>query len=209
MKSKKSLKIKIVIPVIAVVVLAAGGALAYSLIPHPVSAEKSKNTAVFNFDSSKAPGWFAGNNIDGSVINADAAPTSVKLATTTRIIAQGTAAKPTGDCFVQYSYWANNSKDPAQVVKDLSAPSDPSTPGSFTPEPVGSLNLNMKAASNNTSFQLHQYNVTGADAKQMSDGEEFGAFKVANGYIDIRGYCKTADQLSVTLPVFSAVSFEL
>ena len=209
MKTKKSLKFKIIVPVSILLVVALGGILTYRLLPRPAEAEKVASTATFNFDASKAPGWFAGANIDGSVTNASAAPTSKKLADTTRIIAQGTAEKPTGDCFVQYSYWANNSKDPDQVITELVANGDSTTAGSFSLQPTNTLNLTTHAPSGDIPFQLHQFTVVGSDASQMSDGEEFGAFKVGTGYIDIRGYCKTADQLSITLPVISAVSFKL
>jgi hypothetical protein len=208
MKTKKSLKFKIIVPAAVLLVLVGGGALVYSLILRPVSAEKATSTATFEFESAKAPGWFAGANIDGDITNAAAAPTSIKLASTTRIIAQGTADKPTGNCFVQYSYWSNNSKDPDEVVSELAAPNDPSTPGTFALQPTDTISLTIKTPSGDAPFQLHQYNVTGPDASQMSDGEEFGALKAGTGYIDIRGYCKTADELSVTLPVFSAVSFK-
>jgi hypothetical protein len=209
MKTKKSLRIKISISVLILVILAAGGIFVYSFLLRPVNAEKTTSMATFNFDDSKAPGWFAGANIDGAVTNASAAPTSKKLADTTRFIAQGTAEKPTGDCFVQYSYWANNSKDPEQVISELVANSDSTTVSSFSLQPTNTVNLKMNTSSGDVSFRLHQYNVVGSDASQMSDGEEFGAFKAGTGYIDIRGYCKTADQLSITLPVLAAVNFKL
>jgi hypothetical protein len=208
MKTKKSLKFKIILPVALLLVLVGGGVLTYSLIPHTVAAEKGTTMATFAFDDSKAPGWFAGANIDGEATNADAAPTSVKLATTTRIIAQGTADKPAGNCFVQYSYWANSTKDVNQVLSELSAPSDPSTPGTFTLEPTKTISLTMQTTLNDTPFQLHQYNITGPDTEKMSTGQEIAVLKAGTGYIDIRGYCKTADELSVTLPIFSAVSFK-
>lgn len=208
MKTKKSFKFKIIISVALLLLLIAAGALAYNLIPRPVSAEKT-SAAVFDFDASKAPGWFAGANIDGEVINADAAPTSKKLATTTRFIAQGTTDKPTGNCFVQYSYWANNSKDANQTLNELVASSDPSTDGSFTLNPANIVDLTMKTPAGDAPFQLHQYEITGSNTSQMSTGVEIGVFKASTGYVEIRGYCKTVDELSVTLPVFSAVSFKV
>jgi len=209
MKTKASLKLKIIFSVVFLLVLSASGALAYTFIPRPVVAKKGTSTATFAFDDSKAPGWFAGANIDGEATNADAAPTSIKLATTTRIFAQGTADKPTGNCFVQYSYWANSSKRVDQVLSELSASSDSSTPGTFTLEPTNTVSLSMETSSKDTPFQLHQYKITGPDTENMSTGQEIGVLKAGTGYIDIRGYCKTAEELSVTLPVLSAVSFKL
>ena len=184
-------------------------AVIYSLLPREAEAEKITPTATFEFDAAKAPGWFAGDNIDGDAINADAAPTSIKMATTTRIIAQGTANNPGGNCFVQYSYWANNTKDIDQVRKDLAAPSDPSTAGSFTLQLKNTVSLAMKTPAGNTPFELGQYDITGPDAARMSTGEAIGVLKAGTGYIDIKGYCKTVDELPVTLPVFAAVSFKL
>ena len=203
------LRSKVFIGLAAAVVLAGVSATMYILLPRQSTVEKVVSAATFDFDASKAPGWFAGANIDGEATNADAAPTSKKLATTTRIIAQGTAEKPTGNCFVQYSYWADNGKDIDQVVTELSAPSDPSTAGSFKLEPVNTISVATEAQGKDISFQLHQYTITGPDTAQMSTGQEIGAFKAGTGYVDIRGYCKTADELAVTLPVFSAVSLKL
>lgn len=208
MKSNKFLKLKFLIPIAVLVVLVGGAVLTYGLLPRPTAAEKVTNTSTFEFESVKAPGWFAGANIDGDITNAAAAPTSIKLASTTRIIAQGTADKPTGNCFVQYSYWSNNSKDPNQVLNEMAAPSDPAKGGTSTLQPTNTTSLTMKTPAGDTPFQLHQYNLTGPDTAQMSTGEEFAVLKAGTGYIDIRGYCKTADELSVTLPVFSAVSFK-
>jgi len=206
MKSKKSLLTFVAIFAL-LIVLAAGGVLMYTILPRHSSTNTTAHVATFQFDASKATGWFAGANIvaDGN----SASATNEKAATATRIIAQGTSEKPTGDCFVQYEYWANSTKDPAQVVKEKAAPSDPATAGTFSLQPTNTLSLAMKTPTGNTPYQLHQYIVTGPDAAQMSDGEEFAALKAGTGYIVISGYCKTADQLSVTLPVLTAVSFEL
>lgn len=208
MKSKKSLKLKILLPVAALVLLAGGGILAYNLAPKQAAADTPAPKSTFEFDASKAPGWFAGKNIDGEEINADAAPTSKKLASTTRIIAQGTAEKPTGNCFVQYSYWANSTKDVNQTLSELSAPSNTSTPGSFVLEPAGVTSQKINSNNGTLSYDLHRYNITGSDTEKMSTGQEIAVFKAGTGYVDIRGYCKTVDELEVTLPVFSAVSFK-
>jgi hypothetical protein len=208
MKTKKSLKFKIIVPAAALLVLVAGGALAYTLISRPVSADKATSTTTFNFDASKAPGWWTGGTIDSST---DKSADNTPQPTIMMIIGQGSKehGHEGGDCFVQYEYWANNSKDPEEVVSESATPSDPSTSGTFALQPTNIVSLTIKTPSGDTPFQLHQYNVTGPDASQMSDGEEFGAFKAGTGYIDVRGYCKTADELSVSLPVFSAVSFKL
>jgi len=210
MKSKKIPLRKLVIALVVLLLVITGGMVAYSLTSyHTTTPIKVSQSATFTFDTTKAPDWFAGANIDGDTINASAAPTSKKLATTTRIIAQGTAEQPTGNCFVQYSYWSNNSKDPDQAVSELAANGDSTTSGSFVLQPTNTVALSMATPSGNTPFKLHQYTVTGPDASQMSDGEEFAALKAGTGYIDIRGYCKTADELSITLPVISAVGFKL
>lgn len=209
MKTKKILKLKIIILIAVLAVLVSGSVVVYTLVTRSASSDNAAvNTTSFIFDESKAPGWFAGANIDGAVTNAAAAPTSIKLATTTRFIAQGTAEKPTGDCFIQYSYWANNSKDLNQALNEATALSSTNTAGSFTLQPTGSAGYAMTTPAGNTSFQLHQYEAVGPDVAQMSTGEQFAYLKAGTGYIEIRGYCKTADQLSVTLPVLSAVSFK-
>jgi len=66
----------------------------------------------------------------------------------------------------------------------------------------------MKTPAGDATFQLHQYDITGPDTSQMSTGQEIAVFKAGTGYIDIRGYCKTVDELPATLPVLSAVSFK-
>jgi hypothetical protein len=201
------LRLKIGIPLASLVLIAVIGVIVYNIIPRSVEAAKTTSTATFNFDASKAPGWFAGANIYGDVVNASTS--GAKMGTVTKIIGQGTSEQPGGDCFVQYEYWENNSKDPDQVLGEMTAPSDPAKGGTSTLQPTNTVSFTMKMPAGGTPFRLHQYNLTGPDASQMSTGEEFAVLKAGTGYVEIRGYCKTTDQLSVTLPVLSAVSFKL
>jgi len=208
MKTRTIFKPILVVPIVALLVIAVAGVCAYLLIPRSVSAEIPSTTPTFEFESSKASGWFAGNSIDGETTNADAAPTSKKLPTTMRIMAQGTVEKPTGNCFVMYSYWANNAKDVNQTLNELSASSDPSTQGTFTLQPHGTTKQQMNSSNGTVTFDLHRYDITGPDTSGMSTGKEIAVFKSGTGYIDVQGYCKTVDELDVTLPLFDAVSFK-
>jgi hypothetical protein len=199
MKPKKSLRFKIIISVIVLIVLLGGGAVAYSLIPRPVSAdvEKSTSTLVFDFDASKAPDWFANDSIGWGGKKSDA--------TAMRIFNLGTKEQP-GECFVMYSYWADNSKDLAHTLNEMAAPA---SDGSLVPVLTNTVTHTTKSSGGDIPFQLNQYNLTGPAASQMSDGEEFAVFKAGTGYVEIRGYCRTVEELTVTTPVFSAVSFKL
>lgn len=203
----KSLKNKIIILSAVVAVVTAGGVLAYNLSVQAASKNSAVSTASFEFDASKAPGWWAAENTnpDTSSQNPD---TASKMPTARRVIAQGTRDKPTGDCFVMYSYFANSSKNPNEVLTQITAPSDPSTPGAFTLELKKTTDHSMKVANSDVSFPLHQYDKVSPDTTNMSTGEEYAVLKAGTGYIEIRGVCKTVDQLSVTTPVLSAVSFK-
>lgn len=207
-KQKQPFKMsKILIPVATLLVLTTGGVFAYKLISHHASADKVVSTASFTFDESKAPGWWAGDNINPDT-SAQAQNDTSKMPAATRVVAQGTRAQPTGNCFIMYSYWANDPKNPNQVLNEITAPSDTSTQGSFRLEPTKTENLSMKISKSDTPFQLHQYNKVIPDAAAMSSGEEYAVIEAGTGYIKIMGVCKTAQELSITLPVFSGVSFE-
>ena len=163
-----------------------------------VCADESKRTKGSNR---------ATDNINPDTSSETQGATS-KEPSATRVIAQGTRAKPAGNCFVMYSYWANDSKDPNQALSEITAPSDASTQGSFTLKQVNTHDLHMNISKFDTPFQLHQYSKIIPDAAETSSGEEYAVIKAGTGYIKIMGVCKTAEELAITLPVFSAVSFK-
>ena len=207
-KQKQSMnKSQVFVSVIALLLSAGGGALAYKLITEHASANKVASTASFEFNEAAAPGWWGGDNIHPAS-SSDAQTSSEKMPTARRIFAQGTRAQPTGDCFVMYSYWANDSKDLDQALKDAVAPSDTKTSGAFVLKPTDTTSHTIKTSEGDKPFLLHQYDLTGEPGAQMSRGEEFAFVKAGTGYISITGYCKTAEELKITAPVFSAVSFK-
>lgn len=206
-KQKKPIKKSWIFTSVLVGLLVIGGVVIYNFLSHRTSTNKAVSSILFNFDGSKAPGWWAGDSISPDTSSQTQESTS-KEPSATRVIAQGTRAKPTGNCFVMYSYWANDSKDPNQVLNETTAPGDASTQGSFTLEKTNIENLHMNISKSDTSFQLHQYNKIIPDAAEMSSGEEYAVIKAGTGYVKIMGVCKTAEELAITLPVFSAVSFK-
>ena len=169
MNKKKSPTFKVIIVTAAIAVLTAGGVLAYNLSVRATSTNSAANASSFEFDASKAPGWWAAENMnpDASSQNPD---TASKMPTARRVIAQGTKDKPTGDCFVMYSYFANSSKNPNEVLTQITAPSDPSTPGAFTLELKKTTDHLMKVANGDVPFQLHQYDKVSPDTDGMSTG---------------------------------------
>ncbi|HEY8886505.1 MAG TPA: hypothetical protein VIM31_03345 [Candidatus Microsaccharimonas sp.] len=201
MNKTKSLKFKILVPISVFAILLGAGALTYNLMHHQAAAD-SKKIATFAFDDSKAPGWYTSGPIDST----DQANSKPSDPTTTMIVGQGTKDNPGGDCFVEFFYYGNNSTDPDTALNNMISGSNTST---LTLNQINSLPQEMKTAKGNVSYQLYQYNQTGSDSSQFSNGIELGYFRAGTGYIDARGYCKTDDELSVTLPVFSAVSFKL
>jgi hypothetical protein len=192
---------KILAVVGILLVVAAGGTLIYTILPrHAVPVEKG-DTSAFVFESSKASGWWTAGIID-SGSQKPSQSSNAPVPTKTMIIAQGTKEQPTGDCFVEFNYWADSSKDLSQAFGDIAAAG---SPDSLVPTKV--TDHAMKTDAVDTPYQVHQYSLTGPDVAQMSTGEEFAVLKAGTGYVDIRGYCETADQLAVIEPVFSAVSF--
>ena len=189
-------KLKILIPV-GILVLIIGAGVTYMVTSKAAPKEESK-TATFEFNSAEAPGWCAGANI-----YPDAAIKTPQT-TVSRVIAQGTAEKPEGSCFVQYSYWASNSKDVNQALKA----SEDSGNKNLTLVPAGVVQSSMKVSSKDVKYQLHQYNLVGMPGEQMSRGQQLAYFKAGTGYIEIRGYCLSVEELSITAPVFSAVSLK-
>jgi len=191
------LRVKIGLSLVSLILLAGIGMIIYTVFPRPAEATKVTNALVFDFDASKAPDWFANDSIGWDGKKSDA--------TAMRIFNLGTKEQP-GECFVMYSYWADNSKDLAHALNDMAAPA---SDGSLVPVLTNTVTHTMKSSGGDIPFQLNQYNLTGPAASQMSDGEEFAVFKAGTGYIEIRGYCRTVEELAVSTPVFSAVSFNL
>ena len=189
-------KLKIFIP-IGILVLIIGAGVAY-MVNSNASPKEDASTATFEFSATEAPGWFASANIypDAAI--------KTPQATVSRIVAQGTAEKPEGNCFVQYSYWANSSKDVNQALKA----SEDSGNKNLTLIPAGVVQSSMKVSSKDVKYQLHQYDLVGMPGEQMSRGQQLAYFKAGTGYVEIRGYCLTVEELSITAPVFSAVSLK-
>jgi hypothetical protein len=58
-------------------------------------------------------------------------------------------------------------------------------------------------------YKLHQYSVTSQPGTtRVQAGQEFGYILFANGYLEVQGYCNTANELATTLPALQAIKFD-
>ncbi len=207
MKKKQTPQFKILIPVVLttfIVVLVS----IYAFLPKPVEADKSRQVPRFVFDSKQASGWWTSGSIDPrtqKLTGSQSDGSDVPFASIG--IYQGKQGE-SGDCSILLNYWGGRSKDLAKVLSDLETRT---VYGSSTLllKALESTPLTMKVSNSDQYYQLHQYDLTGSSSDSLQRGIEFGVIKTATGYIDIRGNCKTADELTITLPVLSAVSLEL
>ncbi len=200
MSKQKPKKHTLLIFVIAVLILIAGGLAIYYLQNQPIAGDAAETKIALEFDATQAPSWWAGNPTTPQASDAGQSPTL------RRTIAQGTKEAPAGDCFVTYSYWADTDKDPDEALREMTASSDTSTTGDFVLEPFSVVDLTLQLPDGETPFQLHHYRKVGSDSTSMSAGEAYAAVRAETGYVEIRGVCKTVEQFAAMRPVFSAMS---
>lgn len=73
---------------------------------------------------------------------------------------------------------------------------------------VDTKTLTLKTATGPRQYELHQYHVTGDGIGwKMNPGQEFGYIPLSKGYLDVRGYCDSVEQLQATIPALRAIKF--
>lgn len=71
------------------------------------------------------------------------------------------------------------------------------------------LTVPSQSSEGHQQYRLHQYSVAGSGSTgQIKGGQEFGYLQFQDGYVEVEGYCDTADQLPTTLPALKAVKFD-
>lgn len=76
-------------------------------------------------------------------------------------------------------------------------------------KPLGEKTVIMNTSEGPKEFQVHQYEFTGEDSRSMAKGVQFAYVPLKDGYIQIKGYCETADELVGSELALSAVGFKL
>lgn len=66
----------------------------------------------------------------------------------------------------------------------------------------------LKSGGQELQFQLNQYSVTGLGSGGIAKGgQEFGYLQLTDGYIEVKGFCDTADQLPTSIEALQAVDY--
>jgi len=118
----------------------------------------------------------------------------------------GTKAAP-GPCFAMYGYYAGPI-DVTAALKAVTAYSVDKT-SDLGIKPLGEKTVIMNTSEGPKEFQVHQYEFTGEDSRSMAKGVQFAYVPLKDGYIQIKGYCETADELVGSELALSAVGFKL
>ena len=207
MKPKKSStnKKRILLLALCITGIAVIGGLALysSLVRPPAEAKETVQKPSFAFDASQASGWWAGDNnwpkiedFTGDQVSESDLPI-VQMS-----VAQGTPDAP-GSCFVMYLY-NKGPVDPAAALTEMKNRTIQGDSGLSLQE-IGAPARTIGTFEGVKEYTLHQYGLTGSSGSKIARGAAFGYATLKDGYIEMRGYCETADQIVDTLPVFGAV----
>jgi hypothetical protein len=108
------------------------------------------------------------------------------------------------DCFVAVEYKAGT----VDAAAELQSIQDDLVSNEYIFTPVTTQQVTIQTADGPQQYELHQSAVTSpGGTSQLKGGQEFGYLPLAKGYLEIEGYCDTADQLPVTIPALEALRF--
>lgn len=164
----------------------------------------ANNKPSFHFDSLRATGWSSSGNIrqdfrdytGGQVTKDD-------LATAQISISQGAPNKP-ANCFIDYYYW-EKAVNPAIALAEMKQRSVEGDADVML-NSLGIQTLTISTPDGIKELELNQYEFTGPGSKTRAKGVQFGYLPLSNGYIEVRSYCNTTEQLTDALPALRAVS---
>jgi hypothetical protein len=82
------------------------------------------------------------------------------------------------------------------------------TSDGYTVNTVGTQALSLQTSSGAKQYNLQQLDViVPAGGNALLAGQEFGYVQLPDGYVKVQAYCDTAAQLSATIPVLQAITF--
>lgn len=160
----------------------------------------------FTFDGAKAPGWQAGVNAyplsdpDTAKITSDEPIPGVTMKTT-----YDTGAAGLQGCFVRYMYWSGAL--PGDILAQREADRTKGTAMQLTPFATSEMTMGTKDGQK--TYTLHHYSLDGSYGnEELMRGVAFGFFEVSGGYVEVRAYCDTAQNLVRIHDVVRAVSLQ-
>lgn len=191
--------------IIAGVILLVAAFSVYYFFTHESSKAEERQTVsgAFSFDQQIAPGWSASSNIyptDG--LTDDFQGDVESLPVVSMNIFEGTQQTP-GSCFVMYSYYDKPAGD-EQSVAGFEASTLKGSEHAL--KLLGTYDYTMQTPESAQPLKIHQYYLEGGEKSNLSTGVQYGVVLQTNGYIEVKSYCETPDQLDKTLPVFRAVT---
>ena len=79
----------------------------------------------------------------------------------------------------------------------------------YTVSPATTATTTLKSDGRDLQFQLNQYSVTGTGSGgKAKGGQEFGYLQLTDGYIEVKGFCDTADQLPTSIEALQEVEYK-
>lgn len=79
----------------------------------------------------------------------------------------------------------------------------------YTVSPGATATTSLKSDGRDLQFQLNQYSVSGmGSGGEAKGGQEFGYLQLTDGYIEVKGFCDTADQLPTSIEALQAVEYK-
>lgn len=168
--------------------------------------EASRPLPKFSFDTSKAPGWTGSKSVNiqdvakSTTYRGEEPIEALPIADIT--IHHGSAKDiPEDNCFTMYSYY----RRPLGAADTLYKEYVERKAKDGTVEELSTTDQTIVTFEGDVSYQLKQlrYTIEGKDTLQ---GYAIGFAPLPSGYIRIESVCKTAEDLTLTLPPLSAVT---
>lgn len=108
------------------------------------------------------------------------------------------------DCFVLAKYDAGSIDIDAALEKHR----DNLTSTGYNISLLATRSIDVDVSGKVKQFELNQYDAGGnGGAGKIKEGQELGYLQLSDGYIEIEGYCDTADQLPSTISAIEAIRF--
>lgn len=202
-KLSKNKKVTVATSLLVLIGLAAGSFLFWPNTKQDVASAEPISKPFFSFDKDRANDWWThGNNwpdikeYTGNQITDDDLPVA------DIVVFRGKQGEFGDKCFVTAMYNKGPVDTTAAVQKRKVALSDNQN-GLPVVTSTGASTLKMQTPEGSKEYTMHRFNV---DAPNIQQGNEFGFIPLTEGHIEVRGVCPTADMLSETDAVLTAIT---
>lgn len=164
------------------------------------------NKPTFKFDDNRFSGWWSSGNTYTTNEDYDQAldKEAVLPASSLAIHEDSEPNSSNKACFVNYSHY-EHTVDTAIALDKFKQQTIKGRESNLILEEVNVQSLEINTHEGPKQYQLHQFDMQGAHTGNLLRGISYGHIPLSKGYVDIRSYCNSAEDLPKVLHVLSAV----